>query len=81
MAYLGGVESSNGTLRVVFAGDQSFYPTPQGNGLTLWFTGSQNGNLPDPTVTFKTQAAPEPVSLCVLGLGIAGLISRKRKLA
>jgi hypothetical protein len=79
--YLDNVESTNGTLRILFAGDQSFYPTPQANGLSLKIVGTHNNTYADPTVVFQTSPAPEPASMCALGMGIAALISRRRKRA
>lgn len=77
MSYLDGLEVAGGTLRVIFAGNQSFYPNLQPNGLELRFVGSQNGNYSDPSVTFTTTPTPEPVSTSLLVAGVAGLIVRR----
>jgi hypothetical protein len=64
------INSSNNVIRLIVTTNETGEVTDAGAGASSAYI---------PTLTLQVTPAPEPASMAALGLGIAGLIARKRR--
>lgn len=69
------INSANQDIRILITTDETGYATFAGAGSSSTGTATKY----DPTLTLQVTPAPEPASMAALGIGIAGLIARRRR--
>lgn len=61
-------------------GDEVAFTVPTGLGeYPVLRATLMDAEMPDTTTSFVAQITPEPATLCLLGLGVAGILARRKK--